>query len=100
MKELASWTPRRVIVACVLWMLGAPVVGALGLVLGMLVVAALSGRQAVSFSASLTNLSASWLFGPPIVLVGAWIWARTRQRRSAGTGSSSQLLRGDRTDLT
>ena len=87
MKELASWTPRRVVVACVLWMLGAPVVGALGLVLGMLAVAGLSGHQSVSFSASLTNLSATWLFGPPIVLVGSWIWARTKQRRSGEPGS-------------
>jgi hypothetical protein len=88
-KELASWTPRRVIVACVLWMVGAPVVGALGLVLGMLVVAALSGHQSIGFSARLTDLSASWLFGPPLLLVGAWIWARTKQRRSAGAGSPS-----------
>lgn len=78
MKELSSWSPRRVIVACVLWLLGAPVLAAIGLALGGLVLAALSGGQRIGFSVSLSNWSWVWLFLPPIVLVGAWIWSRRR----------------------
>jgi len=77
-KELSSWSPRRVIVACVLWLLGAPVLAALGLALGGLVLAALSGNQRIGFSVSLSNWSGAWLFLPPIALIGAWIWARRR----------------------
>jgi hypothetical protein len=74
---LSSWSPRRVIVACVLWILGAPVVATIGL-LGGLVLAALSGRQPIGFTVRLTDWTAGWLFFPPIVLVGAWIWSRRK----------------------
>jgi len=77
-EQLSSWTPRRVIVACLLWIIGAPVAAAIGLLLGGLVVAALSGRQPVGFTARLTDWTAGWLFVPPIVLVGAWIFSRRR----------------------
>jgi hypothetical protein len=77
-KDLARWSTRRVIVACVLWLLGAPVLAAIGLMLGGLVLAALSGRQPIGFTVSLSNWSWAWLFLPPIVLVGVWI--RTRKR--------------------
>ncbi len=77
---LSNWSPRRVIVACLLWILGAPVVAAIGL-LGGLVVVASSGRQPIGFTVRLSRLTdwtAGWLFLPPIVLVGAWIWSRRR----------------------
>ena len=77
MKELSSWSARRVIVACVLWLLGAPVL-AIGPVLGGLVLAALSGRQTIGLSVSLSNWSWAWLFVPPIALIAAWIWSRRR----------------------
>jgi len=77
MKELSSWTPRRVIVACALWLLGAPVLAAIGLILGGLVLAAFSGGQALGFTVKLSNWSWAWLFLPPIVLVTAWIWSRS-----------------------
>ncbi len=80
MKELSSWSPRRVIVACVLWLLGAPVLAAIGLLLGGLVLAAFSGHQQIGFTVSLTNWTGEWLFLPPIVLVGAWIWSRRRAK--------------------
>lgn len=76
MKELSSWTPRRVIVACALWLLGAPVLAAIGLILGGLVLAAFSGGQALGFTVKLSNWSWAWLFLPPIVFVTAWIWSR------------------------
>lgn len=76
MKELSTWSPRRVIVACVLWLLGAPVVAAIGLLLSGLVLAALSGGQHIGFSVSLSNWSGAWLFLPPVALVAAWIWSR------------------------
>jgi hypothetical protein len=75
-RELSTWSPRRVIVACVLWLLGAPVVAAIGLLLGGLVLAALSRGQHIGFSVSLSNWSVGWLFLPPVLLVGAWIWSR------------------------
>jgi hypothetical protein len=89
MKELSSWTPRRVIWACVMWLLGAPVLGALGLILGTMTLAGLSGRQRIGLTVKITDLSAAWLFLPPIILVGAWIWSRTRKRRSASNVSVS-----------
>jgi len=79
-KELSSWSARRVIVACVLWLLGAPVL-VIGLALGGLVLAALSGRQTIGFSVfsvSLSNWSWAWLYLPPIALIAAWIWSRRR----------------------
>jgi hypothetical protein len=75
-KELSGWSLRRVIVACVLWLLGAPVLGAIGLMLGGLVLATFSGRQAISFSVGLSNWSLAWLFLPPILLVAAWLRSR------------------------
>lgn len=77
-ERLSSWSQRRVIAACVLWLLGAPVVAAIGLLLGGLVLAAFSGRQQIGFTARLTDWTAAWLFVPPIVLVGAWIRSRIR----------------------
>ena len=76
MRLLSSWTPRRLIAACVLWLLGAPVVGAIGLLLGGLVLALLSGRQSIGLQVKLTNWVGVWLFLPPAVLIGAWIWSR------------------------
>jgi hypothetical protein len=75
-KELSSWAPRRVIVACALWLLGAPVLAAIGLILGGLVLAGFSGGQALGFTVKLSNWSWAWLFLPPIALVTAWIWSR------------------------
>jgi hypothetical protein len=77
-KELSNWSSRRVMVACVLWLLGAPVLAAIGVLLGGLVLAAFSGRQPIGFTVSLSNWSWAWLFLPPIVLVGAWIRSRGR----------------------
>jgi hypothetical protein len=76
MRGLSSWSPRRVIVACVLWLLGAPVLAAIGLILGGLVLAGFSGGQALGFTVRLSNWSWAWLFVPPIALVTAWIWSR------------------------
>jgi hypothetical protein len=77
-ERLSSWSPRRVIVVCLLWLLGAPVVAAIGLLLGGLLLGVLSGRQSIGFTISLTNWTAAWLFLPPIVLVAAWISSRRR----------------------
>jgi hypothetical protein len=65
-----------VIVACLLWLLGAPVLGAIGLMLSGLVLARFSGRQSIAFSVSLSNWSLAWLFLPPILLVAAWLRSR------------------------
>jgi hypothetical protein len=65
------------IVACLLWLLGAPILGAIGLMLGGLVLARFSGRQSIAFTVSLSNWSLAWLFLPPILLVAAWMRART-----------------------
>lgn len=76
MTALSSWSPRRLIVACVLWLLGAPVVGAIGLLLGGVVLALLSGHQSIGLQVKLTNWVGVWLILPPAILIGAWIWSR------------------------
>ena len=80
-KPLSKWSTRRIIVACVLWLLGAPVLAVLGLILAGLVAAALSGDQKIGFTARLDNWSLALLFVPPVLLVGAWLWSK---RTSAG----------------
>ena len=81
MRELSGWSTRKVILACVLWLIGAPVVAALGLVLAGLVLAGLSGKTQVQLQASITNLTLGWLFLPPVLLVSAWVWSKGRRPR-------------------
>ena len=76
MRQISTWTSRRVIVACVLWIVGAPVLAAIGLLLGGLLLAALSGHQRIGFTVSMSNWFGAWLFLPPIALVAAWVMAR------------------------
>jgi len=65
-----------VIVACALWLVGAPVLAAMGLLLGGLVLALFSGHQRIGFTVSISNWFGAWLFLPPIALVAGWIWSR------------------------
>jgi len=65
-----------VLIACVLWLVGAPVLAALGLILGGLVLAAFSGREQIGLSASLDNWTLAWFFVPPLLLVGVWLRVR------------------------
>ncbi|MGZ3435844.1 MAG: hypothetical protein ACXU9O_06205 [Gemmatimonadaceae bacterium] len=76
MRQISTWSTRRVIVACVLWLVGAPVLSAMGILLGGLVLAVFSGHQRIGFSVSLSNWFGAWLFLPPIALVAAWILSR------------------------
>jgi membrane protein implicated in regulation of membrane protease activity len=76
MKQISTWSTRRVIVACVLWLVGAPVLAAVGLLLGGLVLAMFSGNQRIGFTVSMSNWFGAWVFLPPIALVAAWIWSR------------------------
>ena len=76
MRQISTWSTRRVIVACVLWLLGAPVLAAIGLMLGGLVLAALSGQQRIGFTVGISNWFGAWLFLPPIALVAAWMMSR------------------------
>jgi hypothetical protein len=76
MRQISTWSTRRVIVACVLWIVGAPVLAAIGLLLGGLVLAAFSGHQRIGFTVSIGNWFGAWLFLPPIALVAGWIWSR------------------------
>ncbi|HEX2693071.1 MAG TPA: hypothetical protein VHL12_03355 [Gemmatimonadaceae bacterium] len=79
-KPLSKWSARRVIIACALWLVGAPVLAVIGLILAGLIAAALSGDQKLGFSARLDNWSLSWLFLPPLVLVGAWLFSKRRDK--------------------
>ena len=76
MRSLATWSARRVMVAIVLWLVGAPVLAALGLVLAGLLLALISGDTRVAFTARLTDWSLAWFFVPPLMLIGAWLWSR------------------------
>jgi hypothetical protein len=90
LRELARWSTRRVIWACVLWLIGAPVAGAVGLILAGLVLAGLSGKNPVGVSAHISNLVLGWLFLPPVLLVAAWIWAKGRRSHSTPDESGSE----------
>ena len=76
MRQISTWSTRRVIVACVLWLIGAPVLAAIGILLGGLVLAVFSGHRRIGFSVSLSNWFGAWLFLPPIALVAAWVSSR------------------------
>jgi hypothetical protein len=76
MRQISTWSTRRVIVACVLWLVGAPVLAAIGILLGGLALVLFSGHQRIGFTVSMSNWFGAWLFLPPIALVGAWIWSR------------------------
>ena len=78
MRSLANWSPRRVVLACVLWLVGAPVLAALGLILAGLIAAAISGEQRLGFTAKLDNWSLAWFYVPPLALIVAWLWSRRR----------------------
>jgi hypothetical protein len=78
MRQISTWSTRRVIVACVLWLVGAPVLAAIGLLLGGLVLALFSGHQRIGFTVSISNWFGVWVFLPPIALAGAWIWSRRK----------------------
>jgi hypothetical protein len=67
-------------VACVLWLVGAPVLAAIGLILAGLMAAALSGEQRLGFTAKLDNWSLAWFYVPPLALIAAWLWSRGRAR--------------------
>jgi hypothetical protein len=75
-RSLSKWSARRVIVACILWLVGAPVLATIGLILAGLVAAALSGDQKIGVSASINSWSLAWLFAPPLLLVIAWLWSK------------------------
>lgn len=79
--SLSTWSTRRVIVACALWLIGAPVLATLGLILAGLAAVAFSGGMKLAFTASLTNWSLAWFYVPPLVLIIAWLWSK----RSAGS---------------
>jgi hypothetical protein len=78
--SLSKWSTRRVIVACVLWLVGAPVLATIGLILAGLVAAALSGDQKIGFTARLDSWSLAWFFVPPLLLVTAWLWSKRASR--------------------
>ena len=87
MRALSTWSTRRVLVACVLWLVGAPVLAAIGLLLAGVVLALFSGHQRIGFTASLNTWTLAWFYVPPILLVVAWLFAG--RRASAGSGGGS-----------
>ena len=76
LKFLSTWSPRRVIAACALWLVGAPVLATLGLIIAGLAAAAFSGSQKLGFTASLNTWSLAWVYVPPLLLIGAWLWSK------------------------
>ena len=80
LNSLSTWSTRRIIVACVLWLLGAPVLAIIGLILAGLAAAAFSGDQKIAFSARLDNWSLAWLYVPPLLLVTAWLLSRREDK--------------------
>jgi hypothetical protein len=68
----------------VLWLVGSPVLAAIGLVLAGVVLALFSGHQQIGLTARLTNWTLAWFFVPPIVLVAAWLWSRRQPLLESG----------------
>ena len=81
-KFLSKWSTRRLILACVLWLVGAPVLAAIGLILAGLLAAALSGDTKIAFTARLDNWSLAWFYVPPLLLVTAWLWSKREDTTS------------------
>ncbi|MFL5482005.1 MAG: hypothetical protein ACJ8AK_07420 [Gemmatimonadaceae bacterium] len=79
LKFLSTWSTRRVIVACAMWLLGAPILAAIGLIVAGLLAAALSGDTKIAFTARLDNWSLAWFYVPPLILVAAWLWSRRQE---------------------
>jgi membrane protein implicated in regulation of membrane protease activity len=88
MRQISNWSTRRVIVACALWLFGAPVLAAIGILVGGLVLAVFSGHQRIGFTVGLSNWFGAWLFLPPIALVAAWFLSRRRPNEAHGTADS------------
>ena len=80
--SLSTWSIRRVIVSCALWLVGAPVLATLGLILAGLAAAAFSGDTKLKFTATLTNWSLAWFYVPPLLLITAWLWSKRRTSSS------------------
>ena len=74
--SLANWSARRVIVACALWLVGAPVLATLGVILAGLIAAGLSGDQKIGFNAHIDTLTLAWFYVPPLLLIIVWLWSR------------------------
>jgi hypothetical protein len=62
----------------VFWLVGAPVLAAIGILLGGLVLAVFSGHQRIGFSVNLSNWFGAWLFLPPVALLAAWVMSRRK----------------------
>lgn len=90
MRSLATWSTRRVVVACVLWLVGAPILAALGLVLAGLLLAGISGDQRVGFTARLSDWTLAWFYVPPLVLIGSWLWVTRRASAKNGSDGSER----------
>jgi hypothetical protein len=81
-RRIASWTPGRVVVAAILWIVATPILASLGLVLGGIVLALISRGQRFTFAVSLNGWATGlWLLGPPVLLLGAWLVARADDGR-------------------
>jgi hypothetical protein len=57
-------------------MVGAPLLAAVGILLGGLVLALFSGSTRIGLTVKLSDWSLAWFFVPPLVLVGARLWSR------------------------
>ena len=62
-----------------MWLLGAPILAAIGLILAGLLAAALSGDTKIAFTARLDNWSLAWFYVPPLILVAAWLWSKRQE---------------------
>ena len=57
---------------------------AIGLLLGALVLALLSGHQRISLNASLSNWTLAWFYVPPLVLLAFWLASRRQAASERG----------------
>ena len=83
MRALASWRPWHVALICAAWLLGAPLLITAGVVLAGWVVGMLRPGQVAGLTVVLSGWSASVSYaGPPVLLVTAWLHARSRVAES------------------
>ena len=78
MRALARWRPWHLAVVCLGWPLLAPALTAAGIMLAASVLGAAKTKCDVSFGISLNGTSAAvGLVLPPVLLVTAWLRARS-----------------------
>jgi hypothetical protein len=90
MRALARWRPWHVALACAGWLLGAPLLVTAGVVVAVRAIEALRPESVAGMTVVLTGWSAAAGYAlPPVILVAAWLRARSASPRAPGVGPTA-----------